>query len=190
MFPFLIWKALMRHILFRIVAALAIFGVIVGCKPDAPPATETGVATEARAADLEKAIKDQTGKVVLVDCWATWCAPCVKKFPHLVQTHQKYADKGLVCMGVCMDKYGDGEYSRDAVLKFLKDKGADFPNLIVVDPKTDDDQLKKLLGDYAAIPYMALFDRNGRRVWTSDERPKLKDDELDKKIESLLADMP
>jgi hypothetical protein len=65
-----------------------------------------------------------------------------------------------------------------------------FPNLSFVDPKRYDDQLMTRLGDYAAIPYMALFDRNGRRVWTSDERPKLNDDELDKKIETLLADMP
>lgn len=180
----------MRRIPLQIVAALAVSGAIAGCKHDVPAAAGAIGATEARAADLEKAIQDQKGKVVLVDCWATWCAPCVKKFPHLVKTHQKYADKGLVCMGVCMDKYGEGEYSRDTVLKFLKDKGAEFPNLIVVDPKTDDDQLKKRLGDYAAIPYMALFDRNGRRVWTSDERPKLNDDELDKKIETLLADMP
>jgi thiol-disulfide isomerase/thioredoxin len=187
----------MQRISFRLVAAFAILGAITGCKPDAPPATgiknEIGSATarEVRAVDLEKAITDLKGKVVLVDCWATWCPPCVKRFPHLVQTYQKYADKGLVCMGVSMDKYGNPDaYSQDKVLKFLRDKGAEFPNLIVADPMADDLELKKLLGDYSSIPFMALFDRNGRRVWTSDERPMLTDDQIDAKIETLLADKP
>jgi thiol-disulfide isomerase/thioredoxin len=191
----------MQRLSLGLVAAFVLLGAITGCKPDAPATTgikkEIGSATapEARAVDLEKAIKDQKGKVVLVDCWATWCPPCVKKFPHLVQTSQKYADKGLVCMGVCMDKYGDEDaYSQDKVLKFLRDKGADFPNLIVADPRADDQELKKLLGDYSLIPFMALFDRNGRRVWTSDERPMLTgeklDAKLDAKIETLLAEQP
>jgi hypothetical protein len=92
---------------------------------------------------------------------------------------------------VCMDKYGDEDaYSQDKVLKFLRDKGADFPNLIVADPRADDEALKKLLGNYVVIPFMALFDRNGRRVWTSDERPMLTDEKLDAKIETLLAEQP
>jgi hypothetical protein len=37
---------------------------------------------------------------------------------------------------------------------------------------------------------MALFDRAGRRVWVSDERPKVTDEELAKKIEGLLTDAP
>jgi thiol-disulfide isomerase/thioredoxin len=146
---------------------------------------------EARASEIEKAIHDQKGKVILVDCWATWCPPCVKKFPQLVETHKIYSDKGLACLGVCMDKYSNpDEYSKDKVFRFLTDKKATFPNLIVADPEADSAKLKKLLGDFSTIPFMALFDRNGRRVWTSDERPRLMEDELDGKIESLLAEKP
>jgi len=187
----------MRSIPLQLAAALVLAGTLMGCKPETSSTTgiKTGtgaaIATEARASDVEKAIKDQKGKVVLVDCWATWCPPCVKRFPHLVETHEKYAARGLACLGVCMDKYGDpDEYSQEKVLKFLKAKGADFPNLIVVDPKADDEALKKLLGNYAAIPYLALFDRNGRRVWSEDERPRLNDEQIDKKIETLLAEQP
>jgi thiol-disulfide isomerase/thioredoxin len=171
-------------------AALA--AILTGCTANQQAATvPVAEPIEARTPDVEKAIHDQKGKVVLVDCWATWCPPCVKRFPHLVETQKAYADKGLVCMGVCMDKYKDPEdYSKDKVFKFLKDKKAAFPNLIVIDPEADSTALKKLLGDYSTIPFMALFDRNGRRVWTSDERPRLTDDELDGKIESLLAEKP
>jgi hypothetical protein len=47
-----------------------------------------------------------------------------------------------------------------------------------------------LLGDFSAIPYMCLFDRSGRRVWASDTLPRLTDAQIDKKIETLLADKP
>ena len=183
----------MRRIPFWIAIPLAVVVAIVGCTSDKPTTPSVAVPDpiEARAPDIEKAIHDQKGKVVLVDCWATWCPPCVKRFPQLVETQRIYAEKGLACMGVCMDKYrAPEEYSRDRVLKFLKEMKAGFPNLIVVDPEADTRRVKKLLGDFSTIPFLALFDRNGRRVWTSDERPRFTDDELDGKIESLLAEKP
>lgn len=44
------------------------------------------------------------GKVVLVDFWASWCGPCRKSMPHLEETWQKYKDKGLVVVGINVDK--------------------------------------------------------------------------------------
>ena len=130
----------MRRIPFWIAIPLAVVVAIVGCTSDKPTTPSVAVPDpiEARAPDIEKAIHDQKGKVVLVDCWATWCPPCVKRFPQLVETQRIYAEKGLACMGVCMDKYrAPEEYSRDRVLKFLKEMKAGFPNLIVVDPEAD-----------------------------------------------------
>jgi thiol-disulfide isomerase/thioredoxin len=179
----------MRRTIWLLLPAFGLLGALVGCSADEPA---KGVdVSEVRAADLEKAIKDQKGKVVVIDCWATWCAPCVKSFPHLVEMHKKYAEKGLVCMSLSMDKYGDEDaYKKEKVLKFLQEKKATFPNFIVAEPKKDEEALLKLLGDYSAIPYMVIFDRTGRRVWTSDEGPKIKDAELEKKIEELLAEKP
>lgn len=185
-----------------------LLGAIVGCVNNDParstdpeksrsgdPAASASAGNitvqEIRAGELEKAIKDQKGKVILIDCWATWCPPCVASFPHLVERHKKYADQGLVCMSLSMDKLGAAEsYSKDKVLAFLSSKGATFQNLIVGDPRQDGEQLMKLLGDFSYIPYMVMFDRTGRRVWTSDERPRLSETQIDLKIESLLADRP
>lgn len=47
------------------------------------------------------------GKVVLLDFWASWCGPCRKSMPHLEQTYQKYQSKGLVVVGVNVDKESD-----------------------------------------------------------------------------------
>src|SRR5262245_43132161 len=52
---------------------------------------------------LDAAVKENKGKVVLVDFWATWCGPCRERFPHLVHMHQKYSGRGLVCITVSLD---------------------------------------------------------------------------------------
>lgn len=160
-------------------------------KGNSPSAMGVISVAEVRASELEKAIKDQKGNVVLIDCWATWCRPCVASFPNLVERHKKFAEKGLTCMSLSMDKLGPpGDYKKEKVLTFLESKGATFQNFIVGDPRQDSDQLTKLIGDFEFIPYMVMFDRNGRRVWTSDDRPQLSESQLDRKIETLLADMP
>jgi len=177
----------MKHFMIPATAMCALAAAaLVGCAGEEAKNVEV---TDVRAADFEAALKGYKGKVVVIDCWATWCAPCVKKFPHLVEMHKKYADKGLVCVSLSMDKYGvdEEDYKRDKVVKFLRDKGAAFPNFIVAEPKKDEEAFLKLIGDYSAIPYMVVFDRAGKRVWTSDEKPKLDDAQLEKLIEQELA---
>lgn len=44
------------------------------------------------------------GKVVMLDFWASWCGPCRRSMPHLQQTFDQYKDKGLVIVGINVDK--------------------------------------------------------------------------------------
>lgn len=67
---------------------------------------EQMIGTEAPEIDAEHFVAqdpvtmaDLRGKVVLIDFWAVWCGPCIATFPHLIDWHEKYADRGLVILG-------------------------------------------------------------------------------------------
>ena len=66
------------------------------------------------------------GKVVLIDFWASWCEPCRHSFPWLNAMHARYADRGLVVIGVNVDR------DRADADRFLHNVPAAFQ--IVYDP--------------------------------------------------------
>lgn len=61
---------------------------------------------------------NEKGKVYIIECWATWCGPCVAIIPHVNELHKKYAEKGLVVIG--MNVFEDGV---DIAKDFLKKQG-------------------------------------------------------------------
>ena len=112
-------------------------------------------------AELEKAIADQKGKVVVLDIWFLGCAPCVKKFPTFVEMSNAYAADGLVCMSVDVEM--DENDKKDKVLEFLKEKQATFANYIIKDDEKVRDAWQKK-NDADATPSYVVFNRKGERV--------------------------
>lgn len=53
---------------------------------------------------LEGSIPNVTGKVLLVDFWASWCAPCKKAFPTLKEMHEKFSSRGALVVAVSVDE--------------------------------------------------------------------------------------
>ena len=82
-----------------------------------------------RAADVVTPSLDLSayrGRVVVVDFWASWCTPCRRSIPWLNQMRARYADHGLVVIGVNVDK------DREDAARFLREVPIDFD--VVYDP--------------------------------------------------------
>ncbi len=97
-------------------------------------------------------LADLKNKVVLLDFWATWCAPCVKAMPDLQKLHDKYNDKGFAVVGISIDEDG-----MKSVGPFLAKRKFTYPMLL------DQNETWQKFG-VRAIPAMFLLDRNGRIV--------------------------
>ena len=112
---------------------------------------------EARDLDGRKWTEaDFEDRVVLLDFWATWCAPCLADFPHIERARAAYADRGLVILSVSLDRS-----SRRDLRSFGRRQGIAWPVLF------------DGLGAAGAVarrfqveypPRSLLFDREGRLV--------------------------
>jgi thiol-disulfide isomerase/thioredoxin len=95
------------------------------------------------------------GKVVLVNFWATWCAPCREEIPMLVKLQEKYGARGLQLVGIAIDQ-------PEKVRPYAAEMRMNFPILI---GSSDGIALARELGNKAAVlPFTLVMDRNGRII--------------------------
>ncbi|NOT60669.1 MAG: redoxin domain-containing protein [Acidobacteria bacterium] len=103
------------------------------------------------------------GQVVVLNLWATWCAPCVAEMPEFVKLHNEYKDKGVKIVAISADDVTD---ANTLVARFVRDKGLPF-EIGVMD--TDDPQLmidqinKEWPG---TLPSTFVYDRTGKLIYS------------------------
>ena len=90
------------------------------------------------------------GKVVLLDFWASWCAPCREETPHLIDLQNKYRDHALQIIGVSMDD------SPDPARAFYRQFHMNYP-VVMGNAKTGE-----LYGGVLGLPIAFLINREGR----------------------------
>ncbi|MDD9939509.1 MAG: TlpA disulfide reductase family protein [Myxococcales bacterium] len=114
------------------------------------------------------------GRVVLIDFWASWCAPCKEEMPVLQKLNKKYGKKGLSILGVSVDD------EADKAKAFIKKMGVTF--LIMHDKGHAIAERYKP----AKMPTSFIVDRAGKIRYVHEGFEKSDIPKLDKEIRSLL----
>lgn len=149
------------------------------------PADAGTDAPDYRAATLDGdtlALADLEGRVVLLNVWATWCAPCVREMPALQTLYDRYRDRGLEVVAVSVDAQLPGGSGTEDIARFASDLGLTFRIL------HDASGAVERAFNVPAVPVTIVITRDGRihervlgeRAW--DEPPYAA------QIEKLLAD--
>ena len=106
----------------------------------------------------EISLAEFKGKPVLVNLWATWCAPCVKELPTLDKLAAAHRDDGQLGVIAVSQDFGP-QASVEAFLAKLEDRTISAP---YQDPKMS---LSGALGPDTVLPTSILYDAKGKEVW-------------------------
>jgi thiol-disulfide isomerase/thioredoxin len=140
-------------------------------------------------AEFEALLAQKKGKVVLVDCWATWCLPCVEQLPHSVELAMSHGDK-LTVVALSFD---DPE-SADQVRKALEGAGAAATGVVCLQCKSGTSSKSFDAFEIAsgALPHYKLYDRTGKLRQTFELDPLAKQQftlaDIDAAVEKLLTE--
>ncbi len=122
-------------------------------------------------------LDDHAGKVIIVNFWATWCAPCVKEMPSFESLYRRYRSQGLTLLAVSLDK---GDSSK--VQEFVDKHKLSFPVLL------DTDGVAEKLYPSFTIPFTYVINKQGRVAARVDGAKDWESPETFKAVEYLLKE--
>lgn len=144
--------------LFTVIMVVAA-AISAGQAPDLPASLPEPLLKEATGDELQEVIDSYEGeKAVLVNVWATWCAPCIEEFPYIVELQRAYEEE-LKVIFVSAD-FPD---NKDRAKAFLEEQGVDWTTYF----KTGKDGpfIEALSGSWSgALPFTKIINKQGQVV--------------------------
>jgi thiol-disulfide isomerase/thioredoxin len=154
------------------IAGVAAVLTLIGCgkgtsQQGAKPANSAAPETTLQIPTMEGTnarIDQYKGKVVLVNFWATWCAPCRTEIPWLIEFNEKYGPKGLVILGIAMDDEGN-----KVVQPYVQNRRFDVnghPEAMNYQILLGSGKIGEKFGGVLGMPTSMLYSRDGKKVKT------------------------
>lgn len=99
-------------------------------------------------------LEDNEGRVVVLNFWATWCAPCRVEIPDLIEMQSDFGDEAVRFVGISVDHQGE-----EVVRPFMEEMAFNYPVVI------DDGTVSEQYGGIFALPMTFVIDRDGTIRW-------------------------
>ena len=122
-----------------------------------------------------ESLNSYRGKVVVLNFWATWCAPCRIEMPSFEKLYRRYRSEGVTVLAITLDKN-----SENKIKSFVDEYALSFP--ILLDEKGEVERLYPSM----TIPFTYIIDRQGRIVARVDGAKNWESSETFEAIEYLL----
>lgn len=144
-------RAAWRAMLLRLAWPLLVAWPVVAAAAHAPAAGEPAPPLQARLFDGRTLdLAAMRGQVVVLNLWASWCAPCRQEMPVLARLAHEYAARGVLVLGLSADDRHDLRDAQEVA------RGYDYPlGLLAEAPRNG-------FGQPAALPLTYVIDANGR----------------------------
>jgi len=101
----------------------------------------------------EQLLKDWSGKVLMLNFWASWCSPCQYEIPEFVEYQKEYADKGLQVVGIGLDE-------ARKLKNVARTLDINYP-VMVIDEQAGTALMREWGNESGIIPYTVIIDRDG-----------------------------
>ncbi len=147
-------------VLLALTSAVTGFFIYRGVAGTTPPAAaaDRQLAPAFALPDLEGTVRSSSewdGRIRVVNFWATWCPPCRREIPLLVDIQREFGEQGVQVIGIAIDETAD-------VLEFAESVPFNFPVLIGQQEALD--LANAYLPEFVGLPFTAFADASGRIV--------------------------
>jgi thiol-disulfide isomerase/thioredoxin len=172
-----------------VIAGATGFALMGGVSAVQSTLAEDAVVISAKVVDkagYDRVITANKGKVIVVDCWATWCTPCRKAFPKTVELSKAYADKGVVVISLSFDVPVKGQVP-DKVKEFLIKENAKFENLVSKVDLSEDGAEVFQIPD-GALPHFKIYGKDGKlfKVFESMEGKEFTHEDIEAAVKAAI----